>query len=99
MLGDDDTTDQEAALAAFGLKCEAPPPPVFAVWPDNWFAFRVFYRGITQWQMGPAGVVGLRYESLDFLFRLEGVPPAEWLEVMTGVQVMEQEALRLWRKN
>ena len=99
MFGDDDTTNQDAALAAFGLKNSAPPAPVCGIWPDNWPAFRVFYRAMTQWQMGPSGAVGLRYEVLPFLLQLEGVPPSEWADVMTGVQVMEQETLWLWRKN
>ncbi len=68
------------------------------MWPDNWAAVRVLLRAMTQWNVGMAGAVGLRYEVLPFLLRLEAVPRQEWQQVVTGVQVMEAECLRLRRE-
>lgn len=58
----------------------------------------VFSQCMTQWQVGPAGLVGLRYEVLPFMLRLAGVPRARWPEVVADIQTLEIESLRLLRE-
>lgn len=80
-----------------GLKAEFPEPETTGIWPENLYAFNVFYSLRTQWNVGMAGVIGLRNESLEFALRMERVPQPDWPDVVTAVQVMEAETLRLWR--
>lgn len=61
-------------------------------------SFKVFYWLRTQWNVGMAGIVGLRMEAMSFALELEQVPRADWPDVVDGVQVMELETLRLWRE-
>ena len=79
---------------------EQPPPPDYAVWPENWDAVSLFLRCSTQWRTGepsavaPAGVAGLDYVVLLSLGRLY-LPAAEMRDVIEEVQVMERQALDL----
>lgn len=99
MHGFDDVQTTTNALAAFGLKPEAPPKREHLdLWPENILAFRVFVRMRTQWAVGMSGAVGLRYEALPLAMELEEVPADQRAEVVDGVQVMEQETLRLARE-
>lgn len=52
----------------------------------------------TQWNTGMNGPVGLRYESIPVALRQEQIPRDQWSDVIDGVQVMEQETLRIWRE-
>lgn len=52
----------------------------------------------TQWNVGPVGVIGLRYESLPVVMRLRGVEPARRRGVFDDLRVMESEALKALRK-
>jgi len=98
VLGFTDTKTTTDALAAFGLKLDEPQPDAHQdIWPDNVAAFDVFYRLRTQWNVGFSGAIGLRYEALQLALELEGVPRSDWPEVTNGVQLMEQETLRIWR--
>lgn len=81
-----------------GLKMEFAEPQSLGIWPENLHALNVFYRQRTQWNVGMAGVIGLRNESLEFALRLEGVPAEEWPDVVDGVQLMESETMRSWRE-
>jgi hypothetical protein len=97
--GWDDPRATTDALAAFGLKPTAPIELDYLdIWPENLFAFQVFYRLRTQWQVGMNGAVGLRLEAAPLALELEGVPRAQWPEVLDSVQAMEHETLRLWRE-
>ncbi len=99
LQGVDDTDQQEKALAALGLKPETPlEKRTCEIWPETVKPLAVFRRALTQWCVGPGGVIGLRYEALPFVLQLEDVPAHDWPDVMAGVQVMEQEALRIWSK-
>lgn len=44
------------------------------------------------------GATGLNYSSLEFWLKLDQVPAQDWPEVITGVQTMEFETLRIWRE-
>jgi hypothetical protein len=87
-------------LAAFGLEPDAPPvPESLGIWPDNWAAFSVFRRMLTQVQTGSmGGVTGLRYEALPFVMRICQVPRADQPDVMDCVQIMERHMLKLLRE-
>lgn len=97
--GFDDVETTHQALAAFGLTPTEPPPPQHQdIYPDNLEAFNVFYRIKTQWNVGMNGPVGLRMEAMPLALEIEGVPRERWPEVVTGLQVMEAETLRLVRE-
>ena len=72
--------------------------PVFGLWPENAPVFAVYTRLHTQWRVGGMGsLIGLDYTTLPFFLELDAVPRPDWPEVITGVQVMENEALRHMR--
>lgn len=58
----------------------------------------VFSNCMTQWNVGPGGLVGLRYEALPFMLRTLAVPRAQWPEVMAAIQMLEADSLRLMRE-
>jgi len=73
--------------------------PVFGIWPENAPTLAVYTRLHTQWRVGGMGsLIGLDYATLPFFLELDAVPRPDWPEVVTGVQLMEAEALRLLRK-
>lgn len=99
MNGCDDTATQEEALAAFGLAPEESlETPPLELWAEHAQAVRVFSAAFTQWVVGPGSVVGLSYAGVDVLRRAMGVVDADWPRVLAEMQVMEQEALRIWRE-
>lgn len=57
----------------------------------------MFLRLQTQWRVGMNGPVGLVYDTLGFWLELEAVPRADWPAVVSDVQRLEHEALRLMR--
>ncbi len=67
------------------------------LWEENVAAVQIFGDMMTQWNVGPAGAVGLRYESLPVVMRLRAVPAARRGEVFDGVQTMERAALEAIR--
>ncbi len=86
-------------MAAFGLKPEAPlAPDTTDLWPEHWPAVRLFASAFTQWQVSHSGPVGLRYEALPVLRDAQGIAPADWPQVLADLQVMEQQALEIWRE-
>lgn len=87
-------------MAAFGLEPEQPlQHQTQGIWPDNWLAFNVFRRMLTQLNMGAmGGVIGLRYEALPIVLRACQVPRADLPEVLDSLQVMERHMVRLLNK-
>tara|TARA_R110000787_G_scaffold90044_1_gene190497 strand:+ start:9461 stop:9736 length:276 start_codon:yes stop_codon:yes gene_type:complete len=83
--------------AAFGIALPRPKlPDDFEVWEDNWSAVEMFLRCQTQWRTTMAGVCGLDYTAVQWLFRLYEVEnPAA---VLMDLQIMEAEAVRLLNK-
>lgn len=67
------------------------------IWEENIMAVRIFGDMLTQWNAGPSGLVGLRYESLPVVMRYRGVPAAERAGVFDAVRVMERAALETIR--
>ena len=86
-----------ADAKAFGIVMPEPEAPDhFEVWPENWPAVEMFLRCQTQWRTTMAGVCGLDYAAVQWLFRLYEVKdqPA----VLESLQVMEAMAIRILNK-
>lgn len=60
-------------------------------------AVEVFADMLSQWNVGPGGVIGLRYEALPVVLDLRGIPPAERADAVAGLRVMERAALEHFR--
>ena len=83
-----------ADAAVFGVSL--PKPEVqkdFEVWQENWPAVEMFLRCQTQWRPTMAGVCGLDYTAVEWLFRLYEVKnqPA----VLEDLQIMEAAGLKI----
>ena len=70
--------------------------PDFEVWPSNWPAVEMFMRCLTQWRTTMAGVCGVDYSAVQWLFRLYEVQ--EPAAVLEDLQVMEAAAMKLINK-
>ena len=68
----------------------------FEVWPENWPAVEMFLRCQTQWRTTMAGVCGLDYAAVQWLFRLYEVK--DQLAVFESLQVMEAAAVKILNK-
>jgi hypothetical protein len=64
------------------------------LWADNVATVNCFVDMLTQWNVGPGGVVGLRYEVLPLVMRQQRLAAADRAEVWQGVRVMERAALK-----
>lgn len=53
----------------------------------------------TQWRVGFSGPIGLDYGVLPQVFRMVGIPRADWSDVFECLQSMEAEAMRQMEKN
>lgn len=82
----DETTELGALAAAVGEQHAE-------LWQDNVAAVEVFADMMTQWNVGGAGVVGLRYEALPIVLDLRGVAAADRADIVAGLRVMERAAL------
>lgn len=70
----------------------------FEVFPDNWLAVSVFTDLSTQWRVGFAGPVGIDYTAIEPVLRLRGVKRQEWRRLFDDLQVMETEALTVFKE-
>jgi hypothetical protein len=86
----DESTALGAMVAAIGEQ-------VVGLWQENVAVVEVFADMLTQWNVGGAGVVGLRYESLPLLLDLRAVPAADRPDLVAGLRVMERAALEHFR--
>ena len=66
------------------------------VWPEHWDAVLAFMALGTQWNVGMAGPIGLRYEVIPIVLRMQGVRRQDWPHVFECIRVMEGEALRFF---
>lgn len=84
-------------LAAFGAPQEvldqaraATRGAEFEIWPENVETVNFFMRLQTQWvYAGMGGLVGLNYQSVDMLFRIERTSPKKQREILEGLRFME----------
>lgn len=66
------------------------------VWPEHWQAVLLFARLQTQWQVGGmGGLVGLRYEAIEPVFRLCGVKKRERRDLFDAIRVMEEAVMEV----
>jgi hypothetical protein len=68
------------------------------VWPDNWQTCMVFRWLMSQWNYGPGGPVGLRYEVFPEARLRFGIKPEDWPAICDDLQLMEDAALEEMRK-
>ena len=80
-------------MAAWGLSEEDYPVEPTPLWPENWSVVGLFLDLQTQWRMGMGGPVGLDYNVLPMLFRLNGIARKDQPEYFECLRVMESEAL------
>lgn len=72
--------------------------PLLDLWPEHLAPVSAFMAAQTQWAVGPGGVVGLRYEALPMLLECQGVPRAQWPQLMADLQVLERRAIEIFRE-
>jgi hypothetical protein len=68
----------------------------FEVLPENWEAVQLFLRCQTQWRTGMAGLIGLDYAAVHWLFRLYEVE--DHRSVLEDLQTMEAAVLMVISK-
>lgn len=66
------------------------------MWPENWDAIVMWSRVQTQWRTGSAGVIGLDYSVLPWLFKMYGVEDPRTL--LEDLQVIEGAVLTAMSK-
>ena len=72
---------------------ETSPTHDFEVLEENWQVVSIFMRLQTQWVPSMGGMMGMNYQSVDFLFRIEGIENQR--ETLADLQVMEVAALQV----
>lgn len=70
------------------------PDDLIGIWPCCWESYLTFRALETQWNTGPGGPIGLRYEAVPVVLKLRGVPKKEHRTVFADVRHMEMVALR-----
>jgi Phage related hypothetical protein (DUF1799) len=73
-----------------------PEAELFGVWEDNADVVIMFMKLQTQWVISNGLVVGLNYQSVEFLFTINHV--AEPAKMMDDLQAMEAAALSILNK-
>lgn len=68
------------------------------VYPDNFPTVAIFSDMLTQWRTGPAGVVGLDYKALKFVFKMRNTPEIDREYIFDGIRIMERAAIRSIRE-
>lgn len=93
-------TKQQAS--EWGYALTVAPQEDFLVLPENWDAINLFIKSQTQWQyisgMSGSFKTGLNYQGVDTLIDIH-FKGADKADLMSRVQVLEQEALRLFSAN
>ncbi len=69
-------------------------PAAVELWPDNVAAVMVLTRMVSQWRAGAGGLIGMDYTALPVVFRLTGVPRADWPDLFEDIRVLENAALK-----
>lgn len=89
-----------ADLAAMGASPEIieavqkdSPTRDFEVLKENWPVVSMFMKLQTQWVPSMGGLLGLNYQSIEFLFKIEAI--ANQQDMLADLQVMEAAALEI----
>lgn len=92
--------EMAADLAAMGASPEIieavqqdSPTRDFEVMEENWATVSMFMKLQTQWVPSMGGLLGLNYQSVEFLFRIEGIENQQ--EMLADLHVMEVAALQI----
>jgi len=83
-------TQQEAEAAGFSV---ADYEEEAEVWPENWPAYQLFTRMITQWRIGMGGRAGMDYLVLFSLLDRQGLSGDDWQQMFDDIRAMEEAAL------
>lgn len=71
---------------------DAGPKDDFEVLEENWPAVSLFMRLQTQWVPSMGGLLGLNYQSVQWLFTIDGIENQR--EMLDDLQLMEITALQ-----
>jgi hypothetical protein len=63
------------------------------IFPDNMQTVKVFSDMLTQWRVGPGGIVGLDYGVIPIIFRIRKIRREDREEIFDGLTVMERAAM------
>jgi hypothetical protein len=102
---DDDEPEPEdavaEALAAFGLKAEAPLDldDEFHLWPENESVFWLWMAVQTQWDVSDGVRYKLDYQGVKVVADARGVRKKDWGGIFSRLQMMEQACLNEWARN
>lgn len=91
--GSSDTDNRNANAFGFTAEMVQAVAQNIEIWPENWTAVMLFNDMCTQWNVGPGGYTGLRYETLPVLFRLHGIVRKDQRGVFSRLRVLERAAL------
>lgn len=69
------------------------------IYAENVPVVRLFMDMLTQWRVGPGGVVGLDYNVLPMLFDVREIASDERGDLFDGLKIMESAALEKLRGN
>ena len=75
---------------------EKPKEEQCEVFDSNWEIVMMFVRLQTQWTTSMNGVIGLKYEVLEWLCRIYLIE--DQTSMLEGIQVMEAAALKILNK-
>ena len=89
----DDLAVMGAAQEVVQAAQEASPTHDFEVLEENWPVVSMFMRLQTQWVPSMGGLLGLNDQSVQFLFKIEGIENQQ--EMLADLQVMELAALQV----
>jgi hypothetical protein len=87
---------QPEEAAALGVILPEQPVEHFEVMPEAWAAVTMFLRCSTQWRTSMAGIIGLDYAALQWLFTLH--PPDDPAALLADIQIMESAAIEVINK-
>lgn len=69
------------------------------VWEDNVPAYTLFTTVMTQWRIGMSGAIGLDYGAVYPVMERMRLDDEAWRELLTNLQVMEAQALAIFRRS
>jgi hypothetical protein len=70
----------------------------FEILEENWEVVHLFLRLYSQWNYSQGVTIGLNYQSIEFILKVEKIDSCQWRDLMDGIQIMEAEALRVYRE-
>ena len=73
-------------------------PETFRLWRENLPAFELWCAVSTQWNIGPGGLVGLRYEGVRASPAFRALPASQREDVFLDVCTIERAYLSAYRE-